>query len=408
MVTSFPVAAVLPWESKFILWVSRYSCYQVRDKKLPFVSWVSVFYNYGKPINHRFQMERVNIMRDVLSLSSDYMEGAHPQILQRLTETNLLKTPGYGMDSYCESAKAKIREACGAPTAEVFFLVGGTQTNATVIDALLKSYQGVIAADTGHISVHEAGAIEFGGHKVLTLPHHNGKISAGQIEALLNAYQNDANHDHMVMPGMVYLSHPTEYGTLYSREELSEISSLCRAHQIPLYLDGARLAYALACPQNNLTLADLAALCDVFYIGGTKCGALFGEAVVIPKAGTIPHFFTIIKQHGALLAKGRLLGIQFNELFTDHLYESIGIPAMQAADRIRQILSQKGYTLCFDSGTNQVFCIIENSEMEQLAEKVEFGFWEKYDDSHTIIRFATSWATRMEDVERLAMVLGEE
>ncbi|MDO5408351.1 MAG: aminotransferase class V-fold PLP-dependent enzyme [Eubacteriales bacterium] len=344
-------------------------------------------------------------MRNVLSFSCDYMEGAHPNILLRLTETNFLKTPGYGMDSYCESAKAKIREACNAPDAEVFFLVGGTQTNATVIDALLKSYQGVIAADTGHISVHEAGAIEFGGHKVLTLPHHNGKISASQIEVLLNAYQNDANHDHMVMPGMVYLSHPTEYGTLYSREELSEISSLCRANQIPLYLDGARLAYALACPQNDLTLTDIAALCDVFYIGGTKCGALFGEAVVIPDVGTIPHFFTIIKQHGALLAKGRLLGIQFDELFTDHLYERIGIPAIQAADRIRQILSQNGYALCFDSPTNQVFCVIENARMERLAEEVEFGFWEKYDDSHTIIRFATSWAARMEDVEMLGKVL---
>ena len=344
-------------------------------------------------------------MREVLAFSSDYMEGAHPQILRRLTETNLLKTPGYGLDSYCESAKAKIREACGTPDADVFFLVGGTQTNATVIDALLKSYQGVIAADTGHISIHEAGAIEFGGHKVLTLSHHNGKISASQIEELLNAYQNDANHDHMVMPGMVYLSHPTEYGTLYSKKELSEISSLCRAHQIPLYLDGARLAYALACPQNDLTLTDLAALCDVFYIGGTKCGAMFGEAVVIPKAGIIPHFFTIIKQHGALLAKGRLLGIQFDELFTDHLYERIGISAIQAADRIRQILCLKGYVLCFDSPTNQVFCVIENSKMERLAEKVEFGFWEKYDDSHTIIRFATSWATRTEDVETLGLIM---
>ena len=309
------------------------------------------------------------------------------------------------MDSYCESAKAKIREACNAPDAEIFFLVGGTQTNATVIDALLKSYQGVIAADTGHISVHEAGAIEFGRHKVLTLPHHNGKISASQIEALLNAYQNDANHDHMVMPGMVYLSHPTEYGTLYSHAELTEISALCRSYQIPLYLDGARLAYALACPQNDLTLEDLAALCDVFYIGGTKCGALFGEAVVIPKAGAIPHFFTIIKQHGALLAKGRLLGIQFDELFTNHLYEGIGTPAIQAADRIRQILSQNGYALCFDSPTNQIFCVIGNAKMERLAEKVEFGFWEKYDDSHTIIRFATSWATKLEDVETLSRVL---
>ena len=344
-------------------------------------------------------------MSNFLSFSCDYMEGAHPQILKRLMETNLVKTPGYGLDEYSESAKEKIRNACKAPDAEVFFLVGGTQTNVTMIDAILKSYEGVIAADTGHVSVHEAGAIEFGGHKVLTLPHHNGKISAGQIETLLDDYQNDANRDHMVMPGMVYLSHPTEYGTLYSLAELREISALCHSRKIPLYLDGARLAYALACPQNEITLADIAELCDAFYIGGTKCGALFGEAVVIPKAGLVPHLFTIIKQHGALLAKGRMLGIQFDELFTDYLYERVGAPAIQAADRIRQILIQKGYTLCFDSPTNQVFCIIENTEMEQLAEKVEFGFWEKYDDSHTIIRFATSWATKMEDVEALCTVL---
>lgn len=344
-------------------------------------------------------------MSNFLSFSCDYMEGAHPQILKRLMETNLVKTPGYGLDDYSKSAKEKIRDACKAPDAEVFFLVGGTQTNVTMIDAMLKSYEGVIAADTGHVSVHEAGAIEFGGHKVLTLPHHNGKISARQIVTLLDDYQNDANRDHMVMPGMVYLSHPTEYGTLYSLAELREISALCRSRKIPLYLDGARLAYALACPQNEITLADIAELCDAFYIGGTKCGALFGEAVVIPKAGWLPHLFTIIKQHGALLAKGRMLGIQFDELFTDYLYGKVGVPAIQAADQIRQILIQKGYTLCFDSPTNQVFCIIENTEMEQLAEKVEFGFWEKYDDSHTIIRFATSWATKMEDVEALCTVL---
>lgn len=344
-------------------------------------------------------------MSNFLSFSCDYMEGAHPQILKRLMETNLVKTPGYGLDDYSKSAKEKICDACKAPDAEVFFLVGGTQTNVTMIDAILKSYEGVIAADTGHVSVHEAGAIEFGGHKVLTLPHHNGKINVRQIETLLDDYQNDANRDHMVMPGMVYLSHPTEYGTLYSKAELREISALCRSRNIPLYLDGARLAYALACPQNEITLADIAELCDAFYIGGTKCGALFGEAVVIPKAGWLPHLFTIIKQHGALLAKGRMLGIQFDELFTDYLYGRVGVPAIQAADRIRQILIQKGYTLCFDSPTNQVFCIIENTEMEQLAEKVEFGFWEKYDDSHTIIRFATSWATKMEDVEALCTVL---
>lgn len=232
-------------------------------------------------------------MEHRLSFSCDYLEGAHPAILQRLCETNFAQTAGYGTDEYCESAREKIRAACGAPNAEIHFLVGGTQTNATVIDALLRSYEGVIAADTGHISVHEAGAIEFGGHKVLTLPQENGKITASQIRALLDQYEDDANRDHTVMPGMVYLSQPTEYGTLYSKKELAAISALCREKRLPLYIDGARLAYALACPENDVTLRDLAALCDIFYIGGTKCGALLGEAVVIPQPGLIPHFFTI-------------------------------------------------------------------------------------------------------------------
>ena len=344
-------------------------------------------------------------MTERLFFASDYMEGAHPAIMQRLMETNLVKTAGYGLDEYCDSAKEKIRAACGAPDAEVHFLVGGTQTNATVIDALLKSYQGVVAAETGHISTHEAGAIEFGGHKIMTLPHNNGKIDAAHVRAMLEGYYNDGNHDHMVMPGMIYVSHPTEYGTLYSRAELEAISSVCREYHIPLYLDGARLAYALTCPQNDITIADLASLCDVFYIGGTKCGALFGEAVVIPRPGLIPHFFTIIKQHGALLAKGRLLGIQFDALFTDGLYAHIGDIAIKAADRIRYALAENGYQLCFDSPTNQVFCILEDSVMERLAEHAEFSFWEKYDDTHTVIRFATSWATSMEDTDRLCSLL---
>ena len=316
-----------------------------------------------------------------ISFTSDYMEGAHPLIMQRLMETNLEKTPGYGTDAYCEAAKAKIRSACHAPEGEIFFLVGGTQTNATVIDGLLQSYQGVIAAETGHIGVHEAGAIEFGGHKVLTLPHKNGKITAEQIEKLLCDYANDANRDHMVMPGIAACD--------------------VLVFAMPLYVDGARLAYALACPENDVSLADLAALCDAFYIGGTKCGALFGEAVVLPRPGLIPHFFTIIKQHGALLAKGRLLGIQFDTLFTDGLYEKLGAPAMAAADHIRAALRECGYTLCFDSPTNQVFCILDNDTMARLAQKVDFGFLEKYDDTHTIVRFATSWATDMDDVKLL-------
>ncbi|MFL0198100.1 threonine aldolase family protein [Clostridium sp. WILCCON 0269] len=325
----------------------------------------------------------------------------------RLTDTNLLKAQGYGTDLFSQSARNKIREACGCPSAEVHFLVGGTQTNATVIDAVLKSYQGVIAANSGHISVHEAGAIEFGGHKVLTLPQKLGKITATDIQTLLSDYRNDANHDHTVMPGMVYLSHPTEYGTLYTREELRLISKVCRKNGIPLYLDGARLAYALACPENDITLQDLAELCDVFYIGGTKCGALFGEAVVIPRKNFIPHFFTIMKQHGALLAKGRLLGIQFDTLFTNDLYLHIGKPAIVTAEQIRCALMGHGYQPYFESPTNQVFVVLENTRMTELAEKVEFSFWEKYDDTHTVVRFATSWATNEADVEELLKILAE-
>ena len=344
-------------------------------------------------------------MNTHLSFACDYMEGTHPAILQKLVETNLEKTGGYGLDPYCDAAKEKIKAACGCPEGEVFFLVGGTQTNATVIDALLKSYQGVIAAEIGHVSVHEAGAIEADGHKVLTLPHDNGKISADQVRGLLDGFYNDANHDHMVMPGMVYISHPTEYGTLYTLEELTELSNVCHENHIPLYMDGARLAYALACSENQLTLADIARLCDIFYIGGTKCGALFGEAVVIPKPGLIPHFFTIIKQHGALLAKGRLLGIQFDTLFTDSLYEKVGAPAIQAADQIRKTLKEQNFSLCFGSPTNQVFCIADDALMTRLEKQVEFGFWEKYDDTHTVIRFATSWATTKEDVDALCNLL---
>ena len=342
-----------------------------------------------------------------LYFASDYMEGAHPAIMQKLVETNLEKTVGYGLDPYTESAKEKIRTACNAPDADVFLLVGGTQTNATVIDALLKSYQGVVAAETGHIATHESGAIEFGGHKVLTLPQKDGKIRAAQIEKMVKDFYDDANYEHMVMPGMAYISQPTEYGTLYSKEELTEISKVCRANHLPLYVDGARLAYALASPENDVTLSDLAELCDAFYIGGTKCGALFGEAVVIPQKGLIPHFFTIIKQHGALLAKGRIAGIQFDELFTDGLYERIGKPAIDAAEHIKEALRKFGYKLALDTPTNQIFCIVSNEVMKKIAQDVEFGFWEKYDETHSVIRFATSWATMMEDTQKLIRLLDD-
>lgn len=340
-----------------------------------------------------------------LLFASDYMEGAHPAILKKLVETNLERTAGYGYDDFSESARNKIREACAAPDADVYFLVGGTQTNAVMIDALLRPYQGVIAAKSGHISVHEAGAIEFGGHKVLEIDQRDGKIAVEDIERIIREYRQDENRDHMVMPGMVYISQPTEYGTLYSLTELKEISRVCRENHIPLYVDGARLAYALACPENDVTLKDLAMLCDAFYIGGTKCGALFGEAVVIPEHDYIPHLFTIIKQHGALLAKGRIAGLQFDTLFTGGLYDNIGKTAIEAADKIRKVLDEKGYRQAFHSPTNQIFLCLNKDQALALSEKVELGFWENTDDGNTILRIATSWATGPEDVEQLTECL---
>ena len=339
------------------------------------------------------------------SFTSDYMEGAHPAILERLAETNLVKTQGYGLDPFSDSAREKIRAACHCPQADIHFLIGGTQTNATVIDALLDSYQGVLSSDEGHINVHESGAIEFGGHKVLTLPNDNGKINPKVLQQWLIDFDNDANHDHMVFPGLVYISHPTERGTLYSLAELEEISSICKSYGLPVFLDGARLAYGLACEENDITLPDIARLCDVFYIGGTKCGALFGEAVVIPDPELIPRFFTIVKQHGALLAKGRITGIQFETLFTDDLYFKIGEAAIHASDRIRAWLKENGYHFLIESPTNQIIVIIENGKLEKLAEKIDYGFWCKYDENHTAIRFATSWATTDEDVDALLATL---
>ena len=326
-------------------------------------------------------------------------------VLQRLAETNLEKTSGYGTDPYTAAAADRIRAACEAPEAEVYFLSGGTQTNALVIGSLLKPWQGVLCADTGHIATHEAGAIEWTGHKVMTLPGKDGKIDAQAIQGALDTFDGDANHDHMVMPGMVYLSLPTEYGTLYSLSELEAISGICHERNIPLYIDGARLAYALACPECDVTLADLARLCDVFYIGGTKCGALLGEAVVIPKSGLIPHFFTLIKQRGALLAKGRVTALQFDALFTDGLYGRIGENAIRTADTIRKTLSDNGYTFAIDSPTNQIFVALDDGQKKKLTDKVSISFWEKLPDGRTVMRIATSWATTDEDVEALCGIL---
>lgn len=337
----------------------------------------------------------------MISFENDYIQGAHPEVLKRLTETNLEPLSGYGADPYCESAREKIRRECGCPEAEIHFLVGGTQTNAVVIDAMLKGFEGVAAADTGHVAVHEAGAVEYTGHKVLTIPHHSGKIDPGELKEYLEGFYQDANHEHMVFPGMVYLSHPTELGTLYSRKELEEISHICREYEIPLFLDGARLGYGLMSSDTDVTLQDVAQLCDVFYIGGTKVGALCGEAVVFPEKAP-RHFLTSVKQHGALLAKGRLLGIQFDTLFTDNLYFDISRHAIERAEELKRVLQEKGCTFAWESSTNQQFVILEDSTVRRLKEHVVFSFWEKADETHTVVRFVTSWATRKEEIEELS------
>lgn len=340
-----------------------------------------------------------------LNFTCDYSEGAHPKIVSRMAAENMHQFPGYGTDEICESAREKIRTACGTPDADVFFLVGGTQTNSVIIDGFLRPCEGVIAVSSGHIAIHEAGAIEFGGHKVLPVPGEEDKLSAPALESYLDDFGEDENHDHMVQPGMVYISQPTEYGSLYSREELESLHEVCLRHHLPLYVDGARLAYALAADGNDVTLPVLAENCEAFYIGGTKCGAWIGEAVVFPKRNTIPHFFTLMKTHGALLAKGFLLGIQFDTLFTDNLYGKIGSSAIQAAKEIRTCLRECGYTQCFENPTNQIFANLEDSQYERISADVELGFWEKSDADHTIARIATSWATTRQNVQQLCEIL---
>lgn len=341
----------------------------------------------------------------MIYFDSDYLEGAHPAILAKLIETNLEQTPGYGNDKYCENARAKIKAACNCPQAQVYFISGGTQTNATVIDTLLASYQGVIAAQTGHIAAHEAGAVEFCGHKVITLPEHNGKLNAVDVEDYLETFYADESWEHMVIPGAVYISHPTEWGTLYTKQELQKLSEVCHKYDIPLFLDGARLGYGLTSDDTDVTLPDIAKYCDVFYIGGTKVGALFGEAVVITKENVIPHFFTTIKQHGALLAKGRILGIQFDVLFTDDLYLKISRNAIEKANRLKEIFHKKNYKFYMETPTNQQFIVMSNDKIKELKQKISFGFWEKYDDTHTVVRFATSWATTDEAINELDTIL---
>ena len=333
----------------------------------------------------------------MLFFVNDYGFGAHPKVLEHLTETNMQPLIGYGNDEITASAAEKIKAACACPEGQVYFLTGGTQTNMVVIDALLRPYEGVVAS-------HEAGAIESTGHKVLTVPHKNGKLDADDLREYIETFYADESHNHMVFPGMVYISHPSEYGTLYTKNELERISAVCKEFDLPLFLDGARLGYGLTA-DTDVTLADIARLTDVFYIGGTKCGALCGEAVVFTHGNMPRQFETMVKRRGAMLAKGRLNAVQFDALFTDGLYEKICAPAVRLALKLRDGLAAKGYRFAIDSPTNQQFIIVENSRLPELGSKVAYSFIEKYDAEHTVIRLATSWATTEEQVDELLNIL---
>lgn len=337
----------------------------------------------------------------MILFNSDYTEGAHPRLMERLMETNLEQTVGYGEDAYCEEAREAIRRVCEAPNADVHFLVGGTQTNFTVISLALRSYQGVICADTGHINVHETGAVEATGHKVLALPGTDGKITAEQVKEAYVLHWSDESREHIVQPKMVYISHPTELGTLYTKTELQALHDVCKECGLYLFLDGARLGYGLMAPGTDVTLPDIAALCDVFYIGGTKVGALFGEAVVICNSELKNDFRYGIKQHGGMLAKGRLLGVQFLELFKDGLYFEIAKHAIDMAMLLKNELTKKGYHFYMDSVTNQQFIIIDDKKLEEIRKKYGVTYQMRCDDTHSVIRLCTSWATREEDVKAL-------
>jgi len=332
------------------------------------------------------------------AFNCDYAEGAHEKLLKALMDTNLVQTPGYGEDAYCYAAAEQIKKICGAPDADVHFLVGGTQANLTVISAALRPHQGVISAGCGHISVHETGAIEATGHKVLTLPTLDGKITAAQVKAVYESHIRDSSYEHMVKPGMVYISNPTEYGAIYEKEELTALSQTCRECGLYLYLDGARLGYGLTASGNTLDLLTIAALCDVFYIGGTKCGALCGEAVVITNPVLKPDFRYLIKQKGGMLAKGRLLGIQFLELLRDDLYFQICSHANQMALMLKEGFVRKGWELYVDSVTNQQFPIIPNEILTKIEAEHTFSHIMSFSGDRSVVRFCTSWATAEPDV----------
>ena len=341
----------------------------------------------------------------MISFTSDYIAGAHPAVLQRLMETNAEPLSGYGTDRYCLSAAEKIKKACACPDGEVFFLTGGTQANQVIISTMLDDDEGVIAAKTGHVSIHEAGAIEYSGHKVIELEGRDGKLEASSARRYLEDFYADENHGQMVAPGMIYISFPSEYGTIYTKSELKSLLDVCREYRMSLFIDGARLGYGLAAYGCDVEIEDIAKLCDVFYIGGTKVGALCGEAVVFTHGNAPKHFTAKIKQRGALIAKGRLLGVQFDTLFTDDLYMRISRHAVKLAEKLKMVFAGKGYRFFMESPTNQQFVILDNRKMEELKEKVNFGFWEKYDEEHTVVRFATGWSTTEDDIDQLSRLL---
>ena len=340
-------------------------------------------------------------LNDMIYFDSDYMAGAHPEVMERLVQTNAEQTVGYGGDDYTARAKELIKQACGAPDARVYFLVGGTQTNATVIDGVLSHHEGVLAPESGHINVHESGAIEATGHKVLTLPSYEGKVRAEDVRGFISNFYSDDTYEHMVAPGMLYVSFPTEYGTVYSLSELEDLGSACHDAGIPLFIDGARLGFGLAAEGNDVTLKDIARIADVFYIGGTKVGALFGETVVVTNPSLLKHFTPLMKQHGALLAKGRLLGVQFESLFTDGLYFRIGEEAVTKAVRLKQIFESKGYKAVVDSPTNQQFFTLPNHIIDKLQKNVSFELWGPRGENETTVRFVTGWSTTDEDIAEL-------
>ena len=341
----------------------------------------------------------------MLNFESDYVNGMHEKILKRFIETNDESASGYCADKWTISAKEKIKKLIGLDSVKVDLLVGGTQTNEIVISTMLNDYEGVVAADTGHINVHEAGAIEWTGSKVLTIKNHNGKIKSSDFKEYLEKFYSDPSFTHMVFPGMVYISYPTEYGTLYSKKELKEIYSICKKYKMTFFIDGARLGYGLMSSESDITIKDLAKLCDVFYIGGTKVGALCGEAVVFTHNNEPKNFITSIKKRGALLAKGRVLGVQFDTLFTDNLYFKISKKAIELAEKMKMIFKKKGYKFYIDSPTNQQFFIIDKKKANELKKKVKFSIFENYDKNHVVARFVTSWSTREEDIETLSKIL---